>query len=99
MAKSSRWTAKERDTLVKMWKEEASPAEISQRIKKSTECIGSFVYRHQKKLGIVPRTRSWYAKFPDYFSPVLSTKAFEKAWSGPVPRGHWTLTKPWRKSA
>ena len=95
MAKHDKWTKSEIDTLVSMWNADCPSVEIAKALNRKRSTISMFVSRHAKELGIKQRMHLCYGGRPK------STKLvpFEKQWHGVIPRGHWMITKPWRKQA
>jgi len=91
MAKHDKWTKKEIDTLVTMWKADRPSVEIAEKLNRKRSTISMFVSRHAKELGIEKRMHLCYGGRPK------STKllSFDKQWQGSIPRGHWMITKPW----
>ena len=87
------WTKKEVDTLVQMWKDGAPAGKIATTLKRRRSAISQYLCRHREKLGLEKRME------PVGGRPKKKTCGFEEAWSGPVPCGHWMITKPWRKQA
>lgn len=91
MAKHDKWSKKEIDTLVTMWKADRPSVEIAEKLNRKRSTISMFVSRHAKELGIEKRMHLCYGGRPK------STKllSFDKQWHGSIPCGHWMITKPW----
>jgi len=85
------WTKEEVDTLVQMWKDGVSSGTIATTLNRRRSAISQYLCRHRDKLGLEKRME------PVGGRPRKKTCGFEQAWSGPVPRGHWMITKPWGK--
>ena len=91
MAKHDKWTNSEIDTLVSMWNADCPSVDIANALNRKRSAISMFVSRHAKELGIKQRMHLCYGSRPK--SPKIVP--FEKQWAGPVPCGHWMITKPW----
>ena len=94
MAKHDKWSKKEIDTLVTMWKADRPSVEIAKALNRNRSTISMFVSRHAKELGIEKRMHLCHGGRPK------STKllSFDRQWAGPVSCGHWMITKPWGKA-
>ena len=84
------WTKEEVDTLVKMWKDGVSSGVIATRLKRRRSAISQYLCRHRDRLGLEKRAEPFGGR------PKRTTGGFEESWKGPVPRGHWMITQPWR---
>lgn len=87
------WTKEEVDTLVQMWKDGVSSGTIATTLNRRRSAISQYLCRHREKLGLEKRME------PVGGRPKKKTGSFEEAWHGPVPCGHWMITKPWRKAS
>ena len=93
---ATKWTQDRIDKLVSLWKQNLQTREIATRMCLPGDVVSGYVYRHGKKLGISPRTKTWYKEHGFRFGRRTNAdKSFEQDWSGAVPFGHWTITKPW----
>ena len=91
MAKHDMWTKEQQDTLVSMWNSGCPSAEIAKTLNRKRSAISMYVQRHADRLGIKKRMEQCYGGRPK----STKSKSFEKQWHGPVPCGHWMITKPW----
>ena len=89
-----RWSPERVQKLKDLWDEGFSTIEIAERMETSHTAITQFMSRNRKALGFEPR-RSNKRDVNDVPRSVYSD-SFEKLWYGSVPRGHWSITKPWR---
>lgn len=87
----STWTKQDVDTLVKLWKEGVSSNKIAAQLNRRRSAITQFICRHREKLGLEKRCNAVGGR------PRQSD--FDTRWHGPVPCGHWMITKPWRKAS
>jgi hypothetical protein len=87
----STWTKDDVDTLVKMWKSGMSSNKIADKLKRRRSAVTQFICRNRVKLGLEKRGHDFGGR------PKRGT--FDQQWHGPVPCGHWMITKPWRKQA
>lgn len=85
----SSWTKEEIDTLVKMWKDGVSSNKIASKLNRRRSAISQYLCRNRDKLGLKKRAEAVGGR------PRKMTGSFEESWKGPVPRGHWMITKPW----
>ena len=83
----STWTKEDVDTLVKLWKEGVSSNKIAVILNRRPSAITQFLCRNRDKLGLEKRT--------ERVGGMPTKDPFEVQWSGPVPLGHWMITKPW----
>jgi hypothetical protein len=89
----STWTKEEVDTLVQMWKDGVPSGTIAKTLNRRRSAISQYLCRHREKLGLEKRME------PVGGRPKKKNVGFEASWHGPVPCGHWMITKPWRKQA
>lgn len=83
----SSWSKQDVDTLVKLWKEGVSSNKIAVILKRRRNAITQFLCRNRDKLGLEKRAERVGGR--------PTKDPFEVQWSGPVPLGHWAITKPW----
>lgn len=69
----------------KMRREEATLSDIAAAIGRTTSAVSHFIRAHGSKYGIERQRR--LKSGPN--------SEFNKQWRGPVPLGHWMITKPW----
>lgn len=92
MTKQISWDKNEIDVLIEMRNSGESMKEIAKTLGRSHNSVKMYVQRHAEKLGLKP--------YLDFKARAKSQRPeFDREWYGPVPFGHWALTKPWRKSA
>ena len=88
------WTQKEIDTAIELYKENKTNFEIGSAIGKTQYAVKTKLGKLRKQFDLPPRIQSIlneaYKRRPNDPSP------FDKEWHGPVPCGHWMITKPWR---
>lgn len=90
MLKSKNWTPEQIETFVTMWKEGYYTKDIAKELGKTHASVKMFSQRHRETLGLEQRL--------DVTKRPRSRRAgFDREWYGPVPFGHWALTKPWRQ--
>ena len=93
MSFKSTWTNEEKELLKKLWKLGHTASEIAEEIGngRTTDQVRMFVSRNRKELALTRRpVTNWKV--------LHKTTHFESLWSGPIPCGHWMITKPWTKS-
>ena len=83
------WKPEEIDTLVTMWHQGETTADIAKKLNRKRSSILQYAHRNRDKLGLGRRQVVVKAK-PKNLS-------FEQQWYGSVPFGHWTITKAWGK--
>ena len=81
------WTEEEVNALVQMWNDGVSSSIIATKLNRRRSAVSQYLCRHRDKLGLKKRMEA---------RPRKKTRGFEEAWKGPVPHGHWMITKPWR---
>jgi len=83
------WKQEEIETLVTMWHQGETAADIAIKLNRKRSSILQYAHRNRAKLGLERRM------------PVVKAKrknlSFEQQWYGSVPFGHWTITKAWGK--
>ena len=86
------WTDDDVNKLVELWNEGVVVKKIADEIGKTHNSTKMYIQRHRDKLGLAKRefVRVKRAKSQD--------PEFDRKWYGPVPLGHWMITKPWRLS-
>lgn len=86
------WTKKDVDTLCTLWKEGVSSNKIAVVLKRRRSAITQYLCRNRDKLGLKKRAERIGGR------PKKDPKDnFEERFKGPIPRGHWMITKPWKK--
>ena len=93
---SQAWHEEEIEILVDMWKKGFTTKQIAHELGRTQIQVKSFASRRRDEFGLEPRTqfsqrRDAQDKKSEY------DKWLDKMWKGPVPFGHWTITKPWGK--
>ena len=83
------WKQEEIDTLVTMWHQGETAADIARKLNRKRSSILQYAHRNRAKLGLGHRQVVAKAR-PKNLS-------FEQQWYGSVPFGHWTITKAWGK--
>ena len=92
------WSQESLDKLVKLYREGVKLEELADHLGKSYCCVKAMLSSLRKKGVNLPyRDRKTYAskkrKDKNRSGPVET--AFDKLYHGPVPCGHWMITKPW----
>ena len=87
MAFHKQYGPKEIETVIKLWADGYSAAEIGDVIGKTKYSVCQFMHRNRDKYGFERREGGRH----------YSRVGFEKQWHGVVPLGHWMITKPWKK--
>jgi hypothetical protein len=82
------WSEEDQETLVKLWKEGVTVLNIAKKLKRKRAAVTMYITRHGKRLGLEKR-----ADYNVNFKPRREN--FDIAWEGPIPCGHWMITKPW----
>jgi len=91
VAFSSAWEQKDIDKLVELRNSGVSMPKIAEELGKTHNAVKMYVQRNGKALGLRPAL--------DFKKPAKAQcRGFDKQWQGSVPFGHWTITKPWRRS-
>ena len=90
MNRKQAWTKKEITSLVDMWRNGDSIADIANKLKKKRSAVAQYAHRNREKLGLGHRQVVVQAK-------RKQKPPFEQQWAGSVPLGHWTITKAWSK--
>lgn len=85
------WTHEQKRVLVEMWKDNQSPTVIGAVIGKSRNSVSNYVRKYQHLLGIQSRPKGFYKGERN----IKRYSHLDKEWSGSVPFGHWSVTKPW----
>ena len=83
------WKQEEIETLVAMWHQGETAADIAKKLNRKRSSILQYAHRNREKLGLGHRQVVAKAR-PKNLS-------FEQQWYGSVPFGHWTITKAWGK--
>ena len=86
MAFKKQYGPKDINTVIRLWDEGYSAAEIGNVIGKTKYSVCQFMHRNRDKYGFERREGGRHH----------SIVGFEKEWHGVVPCGHWMITKPWR---
>lgn len=86
---SSSWSDHQIEKLKKLYKQGASLDAIAEAVGKQSTTVRQFVSRNRQKLGL--ERRNGQSVRPSH----LTGEEFEKAWAGPVPYLHWSITQPW----
>ena len=92
------WTQEEIETTVKMYKEHKTNYEIGCEIGKTGDAVKTKLGKLRKQFDLPPRSQALLKK-GNKKSPPKGVSPFERDWKGPVPLGHWMITKPWRKAS
>ena len=88
---SKPWEQADIDTLVEMYNNGASNREIAKALDKSESSVKSMLSKTRKVLNLplrIPKGRPGQRQ-------TREPSAFDIAWQGKVPFGHWLITKPW----
>ena len=93
---ASKWPEEKIKLLVDLYKEGVTYEEMSYRLDKAPSSVKSM-------LSTVREQYNWPYRAPKQVKPkrkrgTVITR-FDKEFSGPIPCGHWMLTKPWGKHA
>jgi len=88
MANRNGWGDALEATFVNLWEQGYQYKQISEVLGKSVASIRNYASRHRDRLGLEIRT-GWENR-PDNVMTEL-----DHEWRGPVPFGHWLITKPW----
>lgn len=92
------WDQKDLDKLVEMYLEGKTNSQICLTLKKTEGAVKCKIQKVKKVLNLPDRSSiSGYKSTPVGQSQLNS--AFDRAWQGSVPFGHWTITKPWGSHA
>lgn len=91
------WTHEQIETLVTMWNEDAIVKDIALAVGKTHRAVSRYVDRNREVLGLAYRNpiESALRGQKNYWERKRAPE-FEQQWTGPVVRGHWLITKPWR---
>ena len=90
MNREQSWKQEDIKTLVEMWRNGDSIADIANKLNKKRSAVAQYAHRNRAKLGLGHRQIVVRAK-------RKQKQPFEQQWSGSVPFGHWTITKAWSK--
>lgn len=85
------WNRDREAKLVELWEQDMTAEMIGKELGVTKRSVQRHVAKNRERLGLQAR----YGKF----QPGRPQNTFEKEWYGPVPFGHWALTKPWSKTA
>jgi hypothetical protein len=106
MAKARRafvaWTQEKVDELIKLYKEGLTFEEISLKIGISYDSTKAKLTALRKSGVDLPyRDPKVLAKkrLETIAKGGKAPSEFDREWHGPVPFGHWMITKPWRKAS
>tara|TARA_R100000773_G_scaffold21550_1_gene19124 strand:- start:19707 stop:19997 length:291 start_codon:yes stop_codon:yes gene_type:complete len=93
--KSTRWPQARIDKLVALYRDGVILDDIAEALDTPVTTIKSRIrvireeynlpYRDPKEVQRKARPRN-------------TVTSYDKRWSGPIPRGHWMITKPWKKN-
>ena len=92
------WSQEKLDKLVSLYLEGVKLEDIPEHIGKSYCCVKAMLSSLRKRGVNLPyRDRKTYAskKRKDKNREGPAETAFDKLYHGPVPYGHWMITKPW----
>lgn len=89
MAWKTQYSERDIETLIRMWEEGRTAAEIGVWLSKSTQSVRQFIHRNREKYDLEKKERG----------RRMSRSSFDKQWHGVVPCGHWMITKPWSKAS
>ena len=83
------WDDEDVEQLTHMWEAGDSVKNIAEKLGKTSASIKMYIQRNRRHLGLSKRefVRVHRAKSQD--------PEFDRKWYGPVPCGHWLVTKPW----
>lgn len=84
------WSDKDVATLCKLWREGVTTKNIAIAVNRNPETVRQYVYNHKKRLGLIGRSQ-------EETNVYRAETEFDREYRGPVPFGHWAITKPWRK--
>ena len=92
------WSQESLDKLVKLYLQGVKIEDLAVQIGKSYDCAKAMLSALRKKGVNLP-----YRDRKIYLSKKIQNKnrqgpvetAFDKLYHGPVPCGHWMITKPW----
>lgn len=91
MPKGVPWTEDDYQTLISMYLSNASAREMGEALGRKTETVRAMLSVVRRKRNLPSRKEVRYSTTPK----VLTE--FDIAYRGPVERGHWLITKPWRQ--
>ena len=82
------WNTARQEKLVYLWEQDIPAEQIGKELGVTKRSVQRYVAKNRDRLGLQPR----YGRLP----AGRPHNTFEKEWYGPVPFGHWALTKPWK---
>lgn len=88
------WTESEIEVLVEKWKDGLTINQIAHELGRNMAQVKTYIYRNREKLNLERRVNYFLSE--TIKSETISD--FEKEWKGPIPCGHWLITKPWKVS-
>ena len=74
--------------LIALWKQGVEVKDIAAMLGKSRDSVRMYASRHRERLGLDVRTGA------ENKSRKMMSE-LDRQWQGPVPFGHWSITKPW----
>ena len=96
------WTKERQAKLVELYLDGLPIKKIAAEINKTYPATRRYIENHRVRLRLPLRDAiacavqgQRDAREDRLFS---RGRSFEEQWTGPVPFGHWTITKPWRQS-
>lgn len=96
------WTQEQQDKLVELYLDGVVIKEIAEAIGRTYPATRRYIENHRERLELPLRDPiacalkgQQDAKEARQFS---RGPTFEQQWYGCVPRGHWSITKPWGSS-
>lgn len=95
MANNKQWPEELTNTMLEMYFRGETNQAISEAIGKSECSVKQQLSKIRKERSLPYRDVKQIVANRGKCNKKLS--AFDKAWHGSVPCGHWMITKPWRK--
>ena len=100
MAANKQYSDKQVKTLIEMWEAGNTTAEIGKAIGKKKHSVAQYIHRNRSKYNLEKRDPIRYGYEKKHSSTgFVNSPTFDEHWKGPVPLGHWMITKPWKKAS
>lgn len=97
MNTNKRWHDSEIQEVIELWKDGVTIFEIANQLDRTEDQVRMWMFRNRDKYGLSPRQNIFVKKKQESDSKVSDYESeFEKEWKGPIPFGHWSITKPWK---
>ena len=94
MGAKHHWSQEDIDTLIRLYREGVTYENISHKLGKPMSTTKVKLSQLRKQYDLPYRDPKQLK--PKRARGTVETP-FDKAFSGPIPCGHWMITKPWRK--